>query len=264
MSAKAARPPLIDRIAAVSDGAILRTAFYALLAGTLTVLYVDYQELGQGDPAALLGPLQPVLPAFNPTSPETGPGPAVTTDPETLKEPLGIALVSGGVLKLQGTIEPGSAARFAEEVEARGEYVTTVTFDSPGGSVEDAMQIGALISEKGFATRVEAGGLCASSCPLAFAGGKERQATPASAIGVHQIYASLAPGQLSSAVPAAGEAMSNAQQMTAKITRHLGAMGVDPAIWLHALETPPDRLYYLSPDELVKYKLVTAMAAPAR
>ena len=39
-------------------------------------------------------------------------------------------------------------------------------------------------------------------------------------------------------------------------------MGVDPALWLHALETPPDRLYYLSPEELTTYKLVTEMAAP--
>jgi hypothetical protein len=30
---------------------------------------------------------------------------------------------------------------------------------------------------------------------------------------------------------------------------------------VHALETPPDRLYYLSPDELTGYRLVTAMDA---
>ena len=172
MSAAAKRPRLIDRIGSISDGAILRTAFYALLAGTLTVLYIDYTELSEADPAALLGPMQPVLPAFDPTSPETGPGPAVTTDNETLKQPLTIALVGGGVLRLQGTIDPGSAERFATEVEARGEYVKTVSFDSPGGSVQDAMAIGALILVRGFATEVAAGALCASSCPLAFAGGQ--------------------------------------------------------------------------------------------
>jgi hypothetical protein len=261
MTALPAKPRLIDRLAAISDGAILRTAFYALLAGTLSVLWIDYQELGNADPTSLLGPLEPVLPAFDPTSPDAPAGPGVTTDFETLKQPLTIALGSGGVLKLQGTIEPGSATRFAEEVEARGEYVTTVVFDSPGGSVDDAIAIGALISLRGFTTSVEAGGLCASSCPLAFAGGKERLATPASAIGVHQFYAALAVGEAPTAVPAAGEALSNAQRVTARITRHLVAMGVDQAVWLHALETPPDRLYYLSPDELVEYKLVTKMAA---
>ena len=72
------------------------------------------------------------------------------------------------------------------------------------------------------------------------------------------------PAELPTGIRAAGEAMSDAQKTTAMITRHLTKMGVDPALWLHALETPPDRLYYLSPDELVTYRLVTAMddAAP--
>jgi hypothetical protein len=261
MSAAPARGRLIDRIAAVSDGAILRAAFYAMLAGTLTVLWFDYSELTAANGAGLATTLQPVLPAFDPDSPATAPGPAVTSDLEALKDPLTIALEAGGELTLTGTIEPGSAARFAAEVEARGEYVKTVTFDSPGGSVTDAVTIGELIHERGFATRVAAGKICASSCPLAFAGGRERQATEASAIGVHQIYAAVNVAELPAGMRAAGEAMSDAQRTTAAITRHLTAMGVDAAVWLHALETPPDRLYYLSPAELTGYRLVTEMEA---
>ena len=263
MSTTVGRPGLLARFAAIPDGAIIRTAFFAMLAGTLTVLYVDYRELTEADVSSLAVPLEPVLPAFDPESPATAPGPAVTSDFEALKAPMRVALVSDGVLQVTGTIDPGSADRFAAEVEARGEYVETVAFDSPGGSVEDAMAIGRLISTKGYATEVVAGALCASSCPLAFAGGKERQATPQSAIGVHQIYAAVAAGQLPAGIRAAGDAMSEAQKTTAIITRHLTAMGIDPALWLHALETPPDRLYYLSPDELVGYKLVTDMAAAA-
>jgi hypothetical protein len=88
-----------------------------------------------------------------------------------------------------------------------------------------------------------------------FAGGTERLATAKSAIGVHQIYASVAAESL----PAAGEAMSGAQKTTAAITRYLTESGVDAALWLHALETPPDRLYYLSAAELTEYKLATAL-----
>jgi hypothetical protein len=205
-----------------------------------------------------------VLPAFDPDSPATAPGPVVTTDFETLSEPLSIVLGTGGTLMLTGTIDPGSALRFATEVEARGEYVKTVAFNSPGGSVIDARDIGLLINERGFDTSVAAGEICASSCPLAFAGGKARHATSASAIGVHQVYAAVNPAELPTGIRAAGDAMSDAQKTTAMITRHLTKMGIDPALWLHALETPPDRLYYLSPDELVTYRLVTAMddAAP--
>lgn len=260
MSGTIASRRLLDRIAAISDAAILRVAFYAMLAGTATVLWFDYNEMTAAGGDGLATTLTPVLPSFDPTSPATGPGPAVTTDFETLKEPLTIALGAGGVLALTGTIEPGSALRFAEEIEARGEYVQTVSFDSPGGSVSDAMAIGQLIHDKGFATRVDAGRLCASSCPLAFAGGAERHATAASAIGVHQIYAATSTAEMGG-LRSAGDAMSDAQKTTAAISRHLDTMGVDPAVWLHALETPPDRLYYLSPDELTGYSLVTEMDA---
>jgi hypothetical protein len=259
MSAAPARPRLIDRIASISDGAILRTTFFAMLAGTLTVLWFDYNELTAVDGNGLATTLQPVLPAFDPDSPVTAPGPSVISDLEALKDPLAIVLGTGGVLALTGTIDPGSAARFAAEVEARGEYVETVSFDSPGGSVNDAIAIGELIHARGFATRVDTGKLCASSCPLAFAGGAERHATAGSAIGVHQIYAAVSAAELPVGIRAAGDAMSDAQKTTAAITRHLSAMDVDPTLWLHALETPPDRLYYLSPEELTRYRLVTNM-----
>lgn len=261
MSALAQRRGLLARFAAVSDGAILRTAFYALLAGTLTMLYVDFSELSDADVTTSATPLQPVLPAFDPQSPDLMPGPEITSDLEALREPLSIMLEGGGVLRLSGTIDPGAAERFAAEIEARGEYVETVAFDSPGGSMTDAIAIGALIAERGFATSVGPGALCASACPLAFAGGRERHATPQSAIGVHQIYAAIA-GFTPTGADTAGNAMAAAQKATAAVTRHLTVMGVDPALWVHALETPPDRLYYLSPEELTTYRLVTEMAAP--
>lgn len=121
----------------------------------------------------------------------------------------------------------------------------------------DALAIGALIHEKGLATSVAAGALCASSCPLIFAGGKERIASDQAAIGVHQIYAAAITADPKSLASAAGVAMSDAQSMTAVITRYLSSTGVDPALWLHALETPPDRLYYLTSTEMEELRLVT-------
>ena len=37
----------------------------------------------------------------------------------------------------------------------------------------------------------------------------------------------------------------------------LAEMGVDPALWLHALDTPPRALYYLNAEELGRFHLVT-------
>ncbi len=261
MSAAATRRGPIAWVAGISDGAILRTAFFALLAGTAAMLYIDYNELAEMSAMGGVVPHQPVLPAFDPDDPATAPGPGVTTDFDILRQPLAITLTGGGVLALTGTIDPGAAERFAAEVAARGEYVETVMLDSPGGSVADAIEIGTLVRAGGFATGVAPGSICASSCPLVLAGGTERRASPAAAIGVHQVYATVAAGELPAGLQAAGNAMSEAQKTTALVTRHLAAMDVDPALWLHALETPPDRLYYLSPDELQNYRLVTELAA---
>ncbi|SMQ86120.1 hypothetical protein SAMN06295905_3419 [Devosia lucknowensis] len=250
---------LIASLARIEDGAILRFAFFALLAGTMGVLYVDYRELNANAPADLTYQPQPILP---PASTEDGGGrarPDLTTAPDVLDEPLSIGLGSGGVLSLTGTIDPGSGQRFADEIAARGEYVSTVLLDSPGGSVNDALEIGRLILEKGLSTEVRDGGLCASSCPIIFASGTERIAGRDAAIGVHQIYAAALSASPIDALSVAGVAMSDAQNVTAEITRHLGEAGVDPALWIHALETPPDRLYYFTPEELEHYRLVTDM-----
>ena len=242
-------------LAGLEDGAILRVAFFALLAGTASVLYVDFRELTAGQSAGPQ-PGHPILPPSNPALPQ-GPMPNVTTAPEVLDQPLDIALGNGGQLHLTGTIDPGAAERFAAEIAARGEYVQTVLLDSPGGSVVDALAIGSLIHEKGLATEVAAGSLCASSCPIVFASGAERIASPDAAIGVHQIYASAMSGD---PLRAAGVAMADAQSTTAEIIAHLTQSGVDPAMWLHALQTPPDQLYYFSPEELTALKIVTNLA----
>ena len=58
--------------------------------------------------------------------------------------------------------------------------------------------------------------------------------------------------------------MSEAQRTTARIARHLDEMGIGDGLWIHALETPPDRLYYLTPEEMVEFKLITAPVTTAK
>lgn len=248
---------LVRRMADLEDGNILRVAFFALLIGTASVLYVDFRELTENEGAALAVPAKPILPPFNPDGPSEGANPNVTTSPQVLEQPLEIALGTGGELRLTGTIDVGSAERFAAEIAARGEYVQTVVLDSPGGSVVDALAIGSLIHDNGLATKVAGGSLCASSCPIIFASGATRIASPEAAIGVHQIYAAALVGDPQNALRAAGTAMSSAQTTTADIIAHLTKTGVDPAMWLHALQTPPDRLYYFTAEEMTRLSLVT-------
>src|SRR3979411_2875470 len=107
-----------------------------------------------------------------------------------MARPMTFELVSGGRLMATGTITPGISEAFAAEVGKRGDYIKTVVLNSPGGSVTDALAMGRLIRERKFATEVEAGKYCASSCPLVFSGGGDRPAGDTAALGGPQGRAS--------------------------------------------------------------------------
>ncbi len=244
------------------DGTLMRHAFQALLAASAVFIIIDWNELsttGNASPGLDLTQPQavPVLPpALTEGEPDNAPS-VITADPAMLKQAIRFELQPGGILMAQGSIEPGAAARFAAEIEARGEYVKTVQLDSPGGSVSDALAMSKLIREKKLGTRVAAGGLCASSCPIVMAGGVTRAADKGAVVGVHQIFNG------STVRFSADQAMSDAQRTTAEINRHLETMGIKSGIWLHAMETPPDRLYYLTAEEMKDFALTTDNAKTA-
>jgi hypothetical protein len=247
--------------------AILRWIFRVVVAVTIAALAVDLAGMnGWGarpDPAATPAEIRdlpsivpsilaPLLPGGDkrlvPLPPPDGP----------MARPMTFELVNGGKLMATGTITPGISEAFAAEVSRHGEYIKTVVLSSPGGSVADALTMGRLIREKKFATEVEAGKFCASSCPLVFAGGVERRAGDRAAIGVHQVAA------ISSAAngPPRDE-MKVAQNISARCQRYLADMGVNLQVWVHAMETPPDKLFVFKPDELKSLNMVTATPASA-
>ncbi|MFN3721322.1 MAG: hypothetical protein ACK4UW_20695 [Rhizobium rhizophilum] len=239
----------------------MRGAFFALLAAAGAFLFTDLREMSLAS-AALPGhgPMTtdaPVLPPALTDGVPQAPPVEPETSREVLRQPMRFELLPGGLLQAEGSIDLGAADRFAEEIAARGEYVNAVSLNSPGGSVDDALAMSTLIREKGLNTRVATKALCASSCPLIFAGGVAREAEENAILGVHQVFNA---GQER---PSPEQAMSAAQSTTARIARHLGDMGIGDGLWIHALETPPDRLYYLTPKEMAEFKLTTAPVATA-
>ena len=244
------------------DETVLRAVFRTLLVLTVIVLGYDLAErMAASPPMPVEMPageepaLQPYLPSARPgvaPADETRPGRA---PPDALRRPMTIELLSGGRLEARGTITPGTAARFVAELDKRGDYVRTVVLDSPGGSVDDALAMARLVRQRRLDTRVEATALCASSCPLVFAGGVSRIAEKGSAIGVHQVFAAGRPG--GQPLPDAAEGMAQAQRVSAECQRHLVAMGIDPRVWISAMETPPQAMFYFTPAELLEFKLAT-------
>lgn len=234
------------------DDFVLRKIFALMIAGTVTVLALDYFELSglREQVAASIPEISTdALPVAPPRDGEPMVGPLRQPD-GPLAAAMKFELVADGRLRATGTIQPGTAKLFADEVEKRGGYIKTIVLHSPGGSVGDALAMGRLIRKKNFATQVEAGRYCASSCPLVFAGGVERRAGERAIIGVHQV-SSLVPGGT-----LAGD-MAEAQRISAVCQKFLRDMGVDLEVWTRAMETPKEKLYSFRKDELLALKLAT-------
>ncbi|WEX09949.1 hypothetical protein [Chelativorans sp. AA-79] len=256
------RPALVRYLARLDDGALMRGAFIGVLLGAATLVGLDLRELADANggllPAAKPESLQhrfPVLPPAVKADPDrqqsNDPRRFVTAEEDILRQPISFTLGADGLLQATGSIDPGSASRLRAELDARGEYVKRVSLNSPGGALDDAILMAGMLRERGVSTVVEDGAICASSCPLLLAGGKTREVGGQAAVGLHQFYT------VTDAAVAPAQAMADAQMTTARISRHLQEMGVDPAIWLHALDTPPRALYYLTTEEMKRYRLVT-------
>ncbi|NOJ40235.1 COG3904 family protein [Bradyrhizobium australiense] len=249
------------------DEAILRWLFRSIVTITIAVLAADLAGMngwiGAADPAAELRQDTPSLnhpdavpSILAPLAPDDDK--RVTSRPQAvgvMAKPMIFELVGGGRLMATGTITPGIFDTFAAEIGKRGDYIKTVVLNSPGGSVSDALAMGRLIRERNFATEIEAGKYCASSCPLVFAGGVERRVGDKAIVGVHQVAA------LGTTTGLPHDEMNVAQNISARCQRYLGDMGVNLQVWVHAMETPHDKLFVFTPDELKSLNLATATGA---
>ncbi|MEA3006807.1 MAG: hypothetical protein QOI94_2076 [Acidobacteriaceae bacterium] len=253
-----------------ADETVLRWIFRSVVTVTIIVLAVDLAGMNGllGNPE--LAEITQEQPSFNlpgivpsvlaPLLPGGDKRLMPLPQPDgAMAKPMTFELVGGGKLMATGTITPGISESFAAEIGKRGDYIKTVVLNSPGGSVTDALAMGRLIRENRFATEVEAGKYCASSCPLVFAGGLERRAGDKAAIGVHQV------ATISTANAQPRDEMSAAQNISARCQRYLGDMGISLQVWVHAMETPHDKLFVFKPDELKALNLATTIpvAAPA-
>jgi hypothetical protein len=246
----------------VLEGALIRTIFILLLGASVTILGLDLRGLIQKvaedgseqtmrivfEPPTRTDQQRPYFPRALPVLPGSEspmmPGISGRPTPELVAERMSFYVGQNGDASAIGRIESGTAADFEKFLDRNGANLKTIWFLSPGGSVLDAINIGRSIRKRKLNTSVADKGYCASSCPLAFAGGVARHAGSQAMIGVHQIYA----------VPEGNETwhdgISAAQQISAQCEEYLVGMGVDPGAWIKAMQTPKERLYIFRPEEL--------------
>ena len=182
-------------------------------------------------------------------------------------------------ISAEGIVTPGKARDFAKIIDALGGRRLPVLVSSHGGSVRDAVAMGALIRSKGLVVAVARtmiancperardcpgargraivdGAFCASACPLIFAGGVERFAGPAAQVGVHQITTVEKETEGVEHLTLVRKIYEQAP-IDLAVHEYLAAMGVGDPVMDILRKTPAASIRWLSPAELSESRLTT-------
>ena len=154
---------------------------------------------------------------------------------------------------MEGAIEPGDAARFADYLDQRAALPDQIALHSPGGSVSDALEIGRRIRAAEVPTLMQAGAACFSACPYILAAGTERRVSRTALVGVHQHYFG------ESTLLPAFVAVESIQHGQGEVLDYLDAMGIDLRLSARAMQTPPANIYILVEEELTDFALATEL-----
>ena len=159
-------------------------------------------------------------------------------------------LDADGAMPLEGTIAPGDAPRIVQQLEEMATPPSRLILNSPGGSVQDALELGRSFREAGYRTAMRDGDICYSACPYLLAAGVARTIPEDASVGVHQHYFG------ESTILPAFVAVEDIQRGQGEVMAYLAEMGIDPMVMQHALVTPPDEIYLLLPEELTRYRFI--------
>lgn len=141
------------------------------------------------------------------------------------------------VIKMDGKIVAGDAARLRNEIEWH-ETAVSVRLNSPGGDIAESFDIASVVAEFKLETIVGKGDTCSSACFNAFAAGSKKWANREARIGVH------------SAAEPSGRESQKAVSTTTIVVRTLKEAGVPPAILGKMVTTTPDKMAWLTEEDL--------------
>lgn len=144
----------------------------------------------------------------------------------------------GAVLEVSGSFSWALPQTLQAHLAAAPQ-VRVVRLDSPGGHVQPAMQVAALIRDRGLDTNV--GRFCASACTVAFLGGRRRSLALHAKLGFHRAYG---PGL-------------TAEQANGYLRQAYEQYAVPASFIDHVLSTPASELWFPTEDELRAARVIT-------
>lgn len=159
-----------------------------------------------------------------------------------------------------GVISDGLADEFEKILEHEG---PNVFLNSPGGDLQEAIEIGRLIRKSGKRTNVGSidgiktrtfdnkpdefpkNGVCESACAYMFVGGEQRS-LESGKLGFHRFYST-----------GRGIDSDEAQIISGILVAYLVEMGVDARLFLAASKEGAEGMYHVSYEEALEYSVVT-------
>ena len=155
-------------------------------------------------------------------------------------------------LLASGGITTGDATKFKSILENYKEgELKFIALHSPGGFIEEALEIGKHIRGNNLNTVITNSATCLSACPYIFAGGVNRIKGLNSYIGVHQTY------YYEDTVIPFYFAVKDVQKSHAELFRYLKEMDINHDIMEFILDTPPEDIYIIENNQLTEFNLVT-------
>ena len=159
------------------------------------------------------------------------------------------------LIYLDGPVDPGATSRVVSLILSEHITNAVVFLNSPGGSLVTAMQLGRVLREHAFDTRVgtrttdatrATAGTCHSACPFILAGGVQRSAEPGSAVGLHRAENRQPPRDVD----------AFQQVVRTQVVEYLAEMGVHAEVANIMEVIPHDRIRDLTVDEALQLNLV--------
>jgi hypothetical protein len=136
------------------------------------------------------------------------------------------------LIAVVGDLELGDEDKFADA--ARYSSDAMVLFQSRGGNLIAAIEIGRTIRRKGFSTLVPDKMQCASACALAWLGGRTRYMSASAHVGFHAVYTDKSGRPM---VSSAGNALVGA---------YLNELGLSSSAIIYITSAAPTQMQWLS------------------